>query len=104
MENEKKLENDKELLSESEQLEIAGGKRVNFFGFSSKTGNYTKCDFCGKYGAMPLVNGKDTCLSCLDKLKATLGQENVIKLLVPGSDSGSNPSSSTKNITITTSK
>lgn len=92
------MENEKELLNDAEQSEVAGGKQVNFFGVASKTGSYHKCDFCGKYGTMPLVNGQDCCLKCLEKMKDSVGENNVIKLLVPQDG----PEPSTKNITITT--
>ena len=85
-------------VTNEEFSKISGGKKVNFLGFESKTGSYHKCDFCGKYGTMPLVNGQDCCLECLEKIKNAVGQNNVIKLLVP--QNGSEPS--TKNITITT--
>lgn len=61
--------------------DVSGGRRVNFFGFKSNTGNYRKCDICGKYGAMHLSNGTDTCLNCLEKLVKIIGQDNTFKLL-----------------------
>lgn len=65
--------------------DVSGGKRVNFFGFKSKTGNYTKCDLCGKYGTVPLSNGVDICLHCLEKVKNIIGPNNTFKLLAPNS-------------------
>lgn len=60
---------------------ISGGKKVDFFGSENKAGNYTKCDFCGRYGAMPLLNHKDTCLNCLGKITNIVGKSNIMKLI-----------------------
>lgn len=90
--------NSVENVNEEDFSEVAGGRKVNFFGVASKTGSYHKCDFCGKYGTMPLVNGQDCCLECLEKIKNAVGQNNVIKLVLPQNG----PEPSTKNITITT--
>ena len=85
-------------VTNEEFSKISGGKKVNFLGLESETGSYHKCDFCGKYGTLPLVNGQDCCLECLEKIKNAVGQNNVIKLVLP--QNGHEPS--TKNITITT--
>ena len=68
-------------LPEKETEKVSGGKRVNFFGFESSTGKYTKCDLCGKYGTVPLSINMDVCLGCLEKIKNIIGQDNTFKLL-----------------------
>ena len=90
--------NSVENVNEEDFSEVAGGRKVNFFGMPSETGSYSKCDFCGKYGTMPLVNGQDCCLKCLKRMKDLVGENNVIKLLLPQNG----PEPSTKNIPITT--
>ena len=62
---------------------VSGGKRVNFFGFESSTGSYRKCDMCNEYGAIPLSNGIDSCLNCLERLGKIIGQNNVYSLIAP---------------------
>lgn len=93
---------EKNSLTKTEQENVSGGRKVNFFGFNSKTGNYNKCDFCGSYGTMPLLNGQDVCLNCLEKMKQAVGQENIIKLIIPQNKPSTPTESQTKNITITT--
>lgn len=68
-------------LPEKETEKVSGGKQVNFFGFESSTGKYTKCDLCGKYGTVPLSINMDVCLGCLEKIKNIIGQDNTFKLL-----------------------
>ncbi|MGN1044065.1 MAG: hypothetical protein ACI4PR_04625 [Acutalibacteraceae bacterium] len=68
-------------LTEKETEKVSGGKQVNFFGFESSTGKYTKCDLCGKYGTVPLSINMDVCLDCLEKIKNIIGQDNTFKLL-----------------------
>ena len=81
---------------------VSGGKRVNFFGFESSTGKYTKCDLCGKYGTVPLSINMDVCLGCLEKIKNIIGQDNTFKLLNISSSTQKeilNPTNSVSNST-----
>ena len=65
--------------------DVSSGRRVNFFGFESKTGSYAKCDLCGKYGTVHLSNGSDACLDCLEKIGKIIGKDNTFKLIATNS-------------------
>ena len=78
--------NSVENVNEEDFSEVAGGRKVNFFGMASETGSYSKCDLCGEYGTVPLSNGVDVCLRCLGKKKNLIGQDNTFRLLAINTD------------------
>ena len=77
--------NSVENVNEEDFSEVAGGRKVNFFGMASEIGSYHKCDLCGKYGTVHLSNGSDACLDCLEKIGKIIGKDNTFKLIATNS-------------------